>query len=73
MYDENGPLESQRTGSVYKVELDGRNLLSKIKVLATNSCFVFLITAGFFRFWAGYALGFLSASFFEHRWPDHTS
>lgn len=28
--------------------------------------------AGFFRFWAGYSLGFLSASFFEHRWPDHT-
>ena len=41
--------------------------------LATNSGFVYLVIAGFFRFWAGYSLGFLSGSFFEHRWPDYDS
>ena len=32
-----------------------------------------MVLAGFFRFWAGYSLGFLTASFFEHRWPDHST
>ena len=32
-----------------------------------------MVLAGFFRFWAGYSLGFLTASFFEHRWPEHST
>ena len=53
------------------MESDGKSLLVKMKLLATNSCFVYLIIAGFFRFWAGYSIGFLSSGFFEHRWPEH--
>ena len=34
---------------------------------------MFLVIAGFFRFWAGYSLGFLSGKFFEHRWPDYNT
>jgi len=44
----------------------------KIKILASNWCFVSLMLAGFFRFFGGYSLGFLSAEFFEHRYPDNT-
>ena len=29
--------------------------------------------AGFFRFFGGYSLGFLTAEFFEHRFPDYTN
>lgn len=32
-----------------------------------------LLIAGFFRFWAGYSLGFLSGKFFEHRYPDYNT
>ena len=32
-----------------------------------------MLFAGFFRFWAGYSVGLLSGSFFEHRWPDQIS
>jgi len=61
----------KREGSLFEVEVDGTDLWGKIKVLATNSCFVYLILAGFFRFWAGYCLGFLSGSFFEHRYKAY--
>jgi hypothetical protein len=32
-----------------------------------------LVIAGFFRFFGGYALGFLSATFYENRYPDNTN
>ena len=47
--------------------------IEKCKILASNWCFVTLMAAGFFRFFGGYSLGFLSAEFFEHRYPDQTS
>jgi hypothetical protein len=46
-------------------------LWEKIKILATNRCYVYLVIASFFRFFGGYALGFLGATFFDHRYPDN--
>jgi len=43
--------------------------LTKLKVVLANKCFVYLCCAGAFRFAGGYSLGFLSASFFENRYP----
>jgi len=63
---------SHRGGSVYSVNYDGTNVFTKTKVLLTNPCFIFLLLAGFFRFWAGYSLGFLSGAFFLHRWPEYS-
>jgi hypothetical protein len=62
------------------VEEDGRvsgvfvqgapdTFLTKLKVVLANKCFVYLCCAGAFRFAGGYSLGFLSASFFENRYP----
>ena len=45
----------------------------RVKVLYKNSCFVYLVLAGFFRFFGGYSLGFLSGGFFEERFPEYTS
>ena len=45
----------------------------KTKFLFSNRCFVFLVIASFFRFFGGYALGFLSATFYETRYSDYTS
>ena len=49
------------------------SLMAKIKVLISNQTFVLLLFASFFRFWAGYSLGLLSAHFFENRWPSEIS
>lgn len=32
-----------------------------------------LLLAGFFRFFGGYSLGFLTAEFFENRYPDYNT
>ena len=40
--------------------------------MAGNKCFVYLVIASFFRFFGGYTLGFLSATFFIHRYPQNT-
>ena len=47
--------------------------LEKCKVLLTNWCFMSLMLAGFFRFFGGYSLGFLTAEFFETKYPDYTN
>lgn len=44
-----------------------------MKNIFSNKCFVYLIIAGGFRFMGGYSLGFLSASFFENRYPDNVT
>lgn len=43
----------------------------KTKLLFTNKCYTYLVIASGFRFFGGYALGFLSATFFDNRYPDH--
>jgi len=41
-------------------------LYQKCVFLMKNKCFMYLTIASFFRFFGGYSLGFLSATFFEH-------
>lgn len=48
-------------------------LKKKLVLLFKNKCFVYLIIASFFRFFGGYSLGFLSATFFDHRYPENTT
>ena len=45
----------------------------RMKVLLSNTCFLYLVAAGALRFLGGYSLGFLSGSFFEDRYPDYTN
>jgi len=40
-------------------------------MLFSNMCFLYLTIASFFRFFGGYSLGFLSATFFIHRYPEN--
>lgn len=47
------------------------SLKQKVVMLFSNKCFVFLTIASFFRFFGGYSLGFLSATFFLHKYPDN--
>jgi hypothetical protein len=42
-------------------------------ILFSNKCFVYLVVASFFRFFGGYSLGFLGATFFDHRYPNHVT
>lgn len=44
-----------------------------MSIMANNRCFVYLTIASFFRFFGGYTLGFLSATFFIHRYPLNTT
>ena len=44
-----------------------------MRILFSNSCFLYLVAAGFCRFFGGYSLGFLSGPFFEKRYPDYTT
>ena len=44
---------------------------TKMKTIFSNKCFCYLCAAGAFRFMGGYSLGFLSAKFFENRYPDY--
>ena len=45
--------------------------MTKLKTIFSNKCFCYLCAAGAFRFMGGYSLGFLSATFFETRYPDY--
>lgn len=38
-----------------------------------NKCYLYLSIASFFRFFGGYSLGFISATFYETRYPDNVS
>lgn len=48
------------------------SLKAKVLILYRNPCFFYLTIASFFRFFGGYTLGFLSATFFIHRYPENT-
>lgn len=39
----------------------------------SNKCFVYLTIASFWRFSAGYTLGFAGSTFFEHKYPEYTN
>lgn len=60
-----------RHSSVFEVE-DPKTFCQRLKILFSNSCFVYLVLAGALRFFGGYSLGFLSGGFFEDRYPDYT-
>lgn len=58
--------------SVFEVDTTVTSFWGRIKILCSNSCFLYLVAAGFCRFFGGYSLGFLSGPFFEKRYPDYT-
>ena len=60
------------TDALFKTEAK-ISLWQKCLLLSKNKCFVYLTIASFFRFWGGYSLGFLSATFFIHRYPDNNT
>ena len=45
----------------------------RVGTLWNNSCYMTLVMAGALRFFGGYSLGFLSAKFFEDRYPEYTT
>ena len=45
----------------------------RVRILTSNTCFMYLVAAGTMRFFGGYSLGFLSGPFFEKRYPDYTN
>jgi len=57
--------------SVFSAEGNDMSFCGRLKVLMSNSCFVYLTLAGALRFFGGYSLGFLSGGFFEERYPDN--
>ena len=56
--------------SVFEIDTTVTSFWGRIRILCNNSCFMYLVAAGFFRFFGGYSLGFLSGSFYENRWPE---
>ncbi len=58
--------------SVFETDEKVTSFCGRMKILMSNSCFVYLTIAGALRFFGGYSLGFLSGSFFEDRYPDYT-
>lgn len=48
-------------------------MMDKMKTMFSNKGFVYLCAAGSLRFMGGYSIGFLSASFFVNRYPEHVS
>jgi nitrate/nitrite transporter NarK len=58
-----------------KVEIQTESLsfVEKLKTIFSDKGFNYLCAAGAFRFMGGYSIGFLSASFFVNRYPDHVS
>ena len=61
----------EKRDSVFEVDPTVTSFWGRICILAKNSCFLYLLAAGFCRFFGGYSLGFLSGPFFEKRFPDH--
>ena len=59
-----------RVSTVF-VDQPADSFCQKLKTVASNKCFCYLCAAGAFRFMGGYSLGFLSASFFENRYPSN--
>ena len=62
-----------RRDSVFEIDTTVTSFWGRIKILASNTCFLYLTAAGALRFFGGYSLGFLSGSFFEDRYPDYTN
>lgn len=46
-------------------------LWEKTVYLFKNRCFQYLVISSFWRFAAGYTLGFAGSTFFEHKYPDY--
>lgn len=63
--------ENMRRTSMIFSSNEEIDLWTKLKLLFMNKCFAYLTIASFFRFFGGYSLGFLSATFFLHRYPDN--
>ena len=49
------------------------NLRDKLREILTHKCFVLYVTASTLRFIGGFSIGFWSPSFFQKKWPDHTT
>ena len=64
--------EENLRGSVFEADTTVTSFWGRIKILMSNSCFLYLTAAGALRFFGGYSLGFLSGPFFEERYPDYT-
>ena len=63
--------EMSRRDSVFDADKNITSFWGRMKVLWANECFLYLVAAGALRFFGGYSLGFLSANFFEKRYPDY--
>ena len=61
----------EKRDSVFEVDPTVTSFWGRICILANNTCFLYLLAAGFCRFFGGYSLGFLSGPFFEKRFPDY--
>lgn len=68
--DEDGEVKRD---SVFEIDTSVTSFWGRIRILCNNSCFLYLVAAGFCRFFGGYSLGFLSGPFFEKRYPDYTN
>jgi len=66
-------IESERRDSVFEVDPSVTSFWGRLCILGSNSCFLYLLAAGFCRFFGGYSLGFISGPFFEKRFPDYTN
>ena len=69
--DESGK-DMDHRDSVFEIDASNVGFWYRMKVLFSNTCFLYLLAAGFFRFFGGYSLGFLWAGFFEERYPQYT-
>ena len=66
-------MDGERRDSVFETDPMVTSFWGRMKILASNRCFMYLVAAGFCRFFGGYSLGFLSGAFFEDRYPDYTT
>ena len=64
-------VDGERRDSVFEVDLTVTSFWGRVCILCKNSCFLHLLAGGFFRFFGGYSLGFLSGPFFLDRFKDY--
>jgi MFS family permease len=65
--------DKARATEVLFMTTESISFVKKCQLLFSNKCFLYLTIASFFRFFGGYSLGFLSATFFEHEYPDNNT
>ena len=65
--------DGEERNSVFEVDTNVTSFWGRMRILWNNKCFLYLVAAGFCRFFGGYSLGFLSGPFFEKRFPDYTN